>query len=214
MDNLLRIFLTGGTGGVGSAVKELMSARYDIVSPSRQQLDMSDLSSIDKLDLSSFDILIHCAASNPGAYLGWHDNSWQNQRQQIDINLTAGLLLLKQYTKQRTTGQFVYVTSTNIDDPWPQNMFYTVSKYGMRVAVDSAKRKYTGIIFTEICPGKIRTNMLEQNYLGTRSPEEIQKEYDSQPCLDPKKVADMIDFAVQHKLDKITITSHEKYQKN
>ena len=127
------------------------------------------------------------------------------------VNFTGPLLLAKQYTKQRTTGQFIYVTSVSVDDPRSYTIFMVGSKSALRFSLGAVKRDYPGILFTEIVPGKTRSNMLRQNYQGTRSDEEIAQEYDRVLVLDPAQVAHTVDLAIRLKLDSIGI-SPEKVQ--
>jgi NADP-dependent 3-hydroxy acid dehydrogenase YdfG len=68
-------------------------------------------------------------------------------------------------------------------------------------------------VFTEICPGKIKTNMLQQNYQDTKTAEEIEQLYAKSPTLTAEEVAEMIIFAINRKLDHITILPHNSGQK-
>jgi len=205
----LKIFVTGGAGGVGSAIVQHLSANHDVTAPNRHQLNLLDFDAIANLDLGQYDVIINCAAANPGAYLGWHNNSCVNQAHQVDVNFTAPLLLVKQYTQQRKTGQFVYVTSTNVDDPIAYNIFYTAAKAALRYSMDAIKKEFPGIVFTEICPGKIKTRMLEQNYQGTKTAEEIEELYSKSPYLETQDIVRVIELAIKYKLDHVTISPHE-----
>jgi NADP-dependent 3-hydroxy acid dehydrogenase YdfG len=209
-DNSLKIFITGGGSGIGKACVESLSKDHSVTAPSRQELDLKNFSAIANLDLKSYDVVINCAGSNPGAYLGWQNNSNQNQIEQIDVNLTAAMLLIKQYTIQRTQGQFVYFTSTNVDDPIAYNIFYTASKMALRYSVNTIRKECPGIVFTEICPGKVRTNMLKQNYQGTKTSEEIEQMYTRGPVLEAENIASAVNMAIKYSLDKIVISPHEK----
>jgi len=205
----LKIFVTGGAGGVGSAIVQYLSAEHEVTAPSRCQLDLLDFDAIANLDLSGYDVVINCAAANAGAYLGWHNNSCDNQAAQINVNLTAALLLVKQYTRQRKTGQFVYVTSTNVDDPIAYNIFYTAGKAALRYSMGAIKKDFPGMVFTEICPGKIKTRMLEQNYQGTKTAEQIEELYAKGPCLATEDIVRVTELAIKYKLDHVTISPHE-----
>lgn len=205
----MKIFITGSNSGVGLAVKNLLSPTYNITASTRNELDLGDFESIDNLDLSEYDIVINCAGANAGAYLGWQNNSWKNQQNQVDVNFTSALLLAKQYVKQRTQGQFVFITSSNIEDPRSVNIFYTASKAALRYSMQILRREYPGIIFTEICPGKIQTNMLKQNYQGTMSESDIKNIYAETACLSADQVATAIDSAITHKLTQITLVPHD-----
>jgi NADP-dependent 3-hydroxy acid dehydrogenase YdfG len=205
----LKIFVTGGSGGVGEAVIKQFSGEHSVVAPSRSEFDLSNFDAIDQLDLSSYDIVINCAGANPAAFLGWQNNSWPNQVTQVNVNFTAALLLVKQYTRQRKTGQFIYITSTNVDDPIAYNIFYTGAKAALRYSIGAIKKECPGIVFTEICPGKIKTHMLAQNYHGTKTAEEIEDLYAQGPVLEASDIARVIEDAIKYKLNQITIQPHE-----
>lgn len=203
----MKIFLTGGSSGIGQATKELLTAQgHDVHAPTRQEFDISNFEAIDCLDLSNYDVVVNCAGANAGAYQGWHNNSWQNQANHVAVNFTGPLFLAKQYTRQRTQGQFVYVTSTSVDDPISYTIFMVGSKGALRYSLDAVKRDYPGIVFSEIVPGKTRTNMLQQNYQGTKTPEQIQEMYQREPCLSAEQVAQSIATAIDQKLARTVIS--------
>jgi NADP-dependent 3-hydroxy acid dehydrogenase YdfG len=205
----LKIFVTGGSSGVGQACVKALSKQHEVTAPTREVFDLNNFDAIDQIDLSSYDIVINCAGANPAAFLGWQKNTWPNQVTQINVNFTAALLLAKQYTRQRQTGQFIYITSTNVDDPIAYNIFYTGAKAALRYSINAIKKEYPGIVFTEICPGKIKSRMLEQNYQGTKTAEEIEQLYNKSPYLEAEEIARVIEDAIKYKLDHITISPHD-----
>lgn len=208
----MRIFLTGGSSGIGLATRNLLQEQgHDVVAPGRDELDLCDFEKISSLDLSAYDVVVNCAGANGGAYLGWQNNTWQNQANHVAVNFTAPMLLAKQYTRQRSQGQFVYVTSTSADDPISYTIFMVGSKGALRLSLNAVKRDYPNIVFTEVVPGKTRTNMLKQNYQGTRTPEQIDEDYAKSPVLEPDQVAQSILLAIDLKLDRIGL-SPGKYE--
>lgn len=206
----MKILIVGGSGGLGRACKEQLRLGNEVVTTSRSELDLENFEQIENFDLSSFDVVVNCVGANPGAYQGWQNNSWQNQVCQVQVNFTGALLLAKQYVKQRKRGQFVFVTSYNIEDPTAQNIFYTTSKAALRYSMKILRKEFPDFVFTEICPGKIRTNMLEQNYQGTKTKSEIDTMYNQTQCLDPNAVAAAIETSVRFKLLQITVTPNEQ----
>jgi NADP-dependent 3-hydroxy acid dehydrogenase YdfG len=205
-----KIFVTGASAGVGQAVSNLLGQLYEITAPTRNELDLADFAAIDRLDLSSYDVIVNCAGANVGAYNGWQGNTWENQKNQVDVNFTGALLLAKQYIKQQTRGQFVYFTSGNIDDPIAYNIFYTASKAALRYSMNTLRKECPGLVITEICPGKIRSNMLRQNYQDTKTDTEIEQLYAKGPVLYPVDIAIQVQHAIKYKLDQITIVPYEK----
>ena len=208
--NSLKILVTGGSSGVGQAVIRRLSDQNRVYAPARAELDLGNFEQIDQYDLGQYDVVINCAGANAGAYLGWLNNTCENQSQQVSVNFTGALLLAKQYVKHRSQGQFVFVTSYNIEDPIALNIFYTASKAALRYSMQTLRREFPGILFTEICPGKIKTNMLKQNYQGAKTDQEIEQIYAQSLSLEPDDVAKVIETAVQNKLTQVTILPNEK----
>lgn len=206
----MKIFVTGGSSGVGQAVVARLVTHHQVHAPSRSELDLENIEQIESLDLTEYDVVVNCAGSNPGAYLGWQNNSGHNQNQQVAVNFTGALLLAKQYVRQRPRGQFVFITSYNIEDPIAVNIFYTASKAALRYSIQTLRRECPDMVFTEICPGKIRTNMLQQNYQGAKSDEEIQELYKQSPNLTADQVAEAIELAIQRRWNQITMVPNEQ----
>lgn len=205
----MNIFITGGSSGVGQACIQQF-AQHRITAPTRDELDLSNFEAINQLDLSPYDVVINCAGANIGAFRGWQNNTWQNQQNQVDVNFTGALLLAKQYVQQRPSGHFIYVTSSNIDDPIVYNIFYTAAKAALHYSMNTVRKQYPDMLITEIRPGKIRSNMLKQNYQGTKTLDEIQELYANGLVLEPADIAKAIETAIKYKLDQITITPHDK----
>ena len=208
--DLMKILVTGGSSGVGEAVSRRLSDQHQVHAPGRAELDLSNFEQIDQYDLGQYDVVINCAGANAGAYLGWLNNTCENQSQQVSVNFTGALLLAKQYVKQRSQGQFVFVTSYNIEDPIALNIFYTASKAALRYSMQTLRREFPGIMFTEICPGKIQTNMLRQNYQGTKTDQEIEQMYARTASLSADQVAEAIETAINNRLTQITLVPNEK----
>ena len=203
----MNIFITGGSSGIGLATKYMLEKQHRVTAPTRQDFDLTDLAQIDSLDLTGYDAVINCAGDNQGAYLGWHNNSWQNQQRHVAVNFTGPLLLAKQYTRQRASGQFIYITSASADDPISYTIFMVGSKLALRHSLNAVKRDYPGILFTEIVPGKTQTNMLQQNYQGTRTDTEIAQEYANTARLDAEQVAQTIVLSLELGLDRVAISA-------
>ena len=201
----MKILVTGGSSGVGHAVVRRLSNQHQVHAPDRAELDLGNFEQIDQYDLDQYDVVINCAGANAGAYLGWLNNTCGNQSQQVSVNFTGALLLAKQYVKQRSQGQFVFVTSYNIEDPMALNIFYTASKAALRYSMQTLRREFPSIVFTEICPGKIKTNMLKQNYQGFKTDQEIEQMYVETPSLTADQVAKTIETAIIDKLTQITM---------
>jgi short-subunit dehydrogenase len=200
-----KIFLTGASSGIGLACYDLLSHEYNITAPSKEEFNLQNFAAIDQLDLSMFDIVLNCAGINVGTYLGFQNNSYTNQVDQTQINFIAPLLLAKQYTKTRENGHFVYVSSASVDSPQLYNIFNASSKKALSYSIDILRDNFTNFIFSEICPGKTKTNMLKKNYNGTKTNAEVDAEYELHPYLLASDVANTIKYAINQKITKIKL---------
>jgi short-subunit dehydrogenase len=201
-----RILLTGGSSGIGKSCLEMLQDQFDVDCPSKKDFDLADIAQIDTWDYSKYDIVISSAGYNVGTYLGFHNNDSYTQAKQIQVNCIAPLLMAKHYTRCRSTGQFIYVSSASIDHPFTYNIFNATSKLALRYSMDILQKEFKNIHFNEVCPGKTKTNMLKQNYNGARTDIEIEREYANGPCLMPRQVAELVVYCIEHKnVSKINI---------
>jgi short-subunit dehydrogenase len=194
-----RILLTGSSSGIGKSCYELLKDQYCVDAPSRTELDLTNLEQIDSWDYSSYDIIINCAGYNVGTYLGFHSNTSEDQARQIQVNFIAPLLIAKKYTSDRQTGQFIYISSASIDNPFLYNIFNSSSKSALRYAMNILQKEFKNMRFNEICPGKTKTNMLKQNYNGTKTDKEVETEYSLGPYLMPRQVAELVVCCINNK---------------
>jgi short-subunit dehydrogenase len=205
-----RVLLFGGSSGIGLSTARLLSMNgYQVTTPTRDEVDLLDPDQIDSLAMSHYDVVINCAAVNTGTYLGFYNNSTKCQIDQITVNFIAPVLLAKNYSRSNPSGHFVYISSASIDTPYLYNIVNATSKAALMYAMNVLRRELPNFIVSEICPGKTKTNMLKQNYNGTKSDEEIQAEYESYPYLTPLQVAKSVLFAVENQIDVIKLMPYE-----
>jgi len=171
------VLLTGGSRGIGKAIKEkFLSEGYDVYSPTREELDLSDNQSISSFIKKNksvrFDVIVNNAGINDINILV--DVSHKEIDSMIQINLKAPILLLQAFIpsmKKNNYGRIV-----NIGSIWA-----VVSKQG-RGLYSSVKNGLHGITNTlalelgefnilvnTVCPGFTLTELTQKN----NSPEEI-----------------------------------------
>ena len=201
-----KIFLTGASSGIGQACYDILSNDYQIIAPTKEEFNLNNFEIINSIDLSDYDIVINCAGTNVGTYLGFHNNDYINQIDQINVNFIAPLLLVKQYTRVRTHGHFIYCSSASIRNPFLYNIVNCSAKMALKFSIDVMRTNIPEFTFTEICPGKTKTNMLKRNYNGTKTDIQIEAEYNEQLFLHPSDVAKSIAYAIDKKIDEIVLT--------
>ena len=174
----LKILIIGHSGGVGKAIKKELSHDFEIQILGRDIWDMQFPEGIESINFSNCDCIVNCVGYNVGAYKGFLGNDIKNQNNQVTVNFTSQLAVMKHFLNNRKGGQLIYFTSENILDPKAYNLFYTAAKKALSFSAKVLSKEYPNFYFTEIRPGKIRSNMLKQNYEGSISDEAINEMYD------------------------------------
>lgn len=171
-------FVTGGSRGIGKTiVKILHDCGANVIAPIRQELDLSNMDSIQAYvkrnqDLH-VDIFVHCAGINELA--GINEISQDLLSRVYDVNLFAPILLLKAFCpfmQANQWGRVVFISS-----------LYGIVSRERRIAYSSSKNALTGlckslaielgtdnILVNCVAPGYVMTDMTRKNL----SDEEIQ----------------------------------------
>jgi len=163
-------FITGGSRGIGKAiVNRFRAAGFQVIAPSRKELDLASLDSIESY-LSrkglEADILINNAGENLIFTLDKLSLAdWQRMQM---INLTAPLLLIKHFAPIMTRkrwGRIVNISSIYSLISRPGRGAYASSKAGMNGLTRTAALEYaeSGVLVNAVCPGFVETDLTRQN---------------------------------------------------
>jgi NAD(P)-dependent dehydrogenase (short-subunit alcohol dehydrogenase family) len=200
------VFVTGGSSGIGQAIcEELQRRGITYYAPTRKELDMRDFLKVATTNLTAYDTVIHCAGVNCGSYLGFESNPVENQVEQIDVNFIAGIMLIKNVVQQTNIKRFIYISSDSFIVNKPFGVVYSASKLALQFTVNTLRSYYTNIKWTEVLIGRTRTNLLYNNYLGTRTHEQVTEEYNALSCLEVSQVVDLIFKTVNEDLDYVEL---------
>jgi 3-oxoacyl-[acyl-carrier protein] reductase len=164
------VFITGGSRGIGLAIANRFSqAGFEVIAPSRRELDLSSLDSIEAY-LSAkppeADVVINNAAENlifPLQKLSLPD--WQRMQ---TINVTAPFLLIKhfaQFMARKGWGRIVNISSIYSLISRPGRGAYAASKAGLNGLTRTAALEYAeaGVLVNAVCPGFVETDLTRQN---------------------------------------------------
>jgi NADP-dependent 3-hydroxy acid dehydrogenase YdfG len=197
-----KTLVIGSRGGIGSA---LISQIKDCDTLNSAQLDLDKPEKIDSQDFSNYDYIYNATGHSKGTYLGFQKNSFKNIISQINVNFVSNILLLKKYAEQRNDGTYVWISSDVSDHPRPFHSVYASSKVASRYAFDLIKKEITHIDVVEVKIGLTRTNFRYNNFLGTKTHEQVDKSYDDGRALEPKFIAEQIVQAVNNRQESVHI---------
>lgn len=204
-------FLTGGSRGIGKAIKEnLERAGITVVAPARAELDLSSSESIAKYLKSNSnivpDIFVHCAGINELA--GIEEISQDLLLKVFQVNYNSAVQLLNSFVsamKRKKYGKVVFVSS-----------LYGVVSRERRIAYSSSKNALNGlckslalelapynILVNSVAPGYVMTDMTRKN-LSEEEIRNIEKNIPTGRFQSEDEIADAVSFFCSEKNKSIT----------
>jgi 3-oxoacyl-[acyl-carrier protein] reductase len=196
-----RVLITGASRGIGQAIaQQYIQAGYEVVTPSRSELDLaSDASILDYFSAQKnlqFDILINNAAENRIQTI--QDLTLEAWQRMLMINLTAPFLLTKfvtSYMAAQGWGRIVSISSCYSLVSRIGRAAYSATKSGINAFTRTAALEFAGqgILVNAVGPGFVETDLTRQN----NSPEQIEALRSQIPVGrlgNPEEVANLVFF--------------------
>ena len=195
-----RVLLTGGRGGIGSAIcQKFTDNGYDVVAPNSQELDLSSLENIStyfQQTKPEFDVFIHCAGYNNPSELEKVTINEFVKTQNINLNSFVFIIqALIPYFKKVKKGHILGISSLYGTISRAKRLPYTVSKHGLVGAMQTVALelgKYN-VCCNTLAPGFVDTPLTRKNLTA----EEISKISDQIPLgalTTPKEIANTAFF--------------------
>lgn len=194
--------ITGGSRGIGKAISEcLAKSGYNVISPTRKELDLANHSSVMRFIEScnyDIDILINNAGQNVVQPLVEIDFlTWQRTH---EVNLHSAFMLTQAFGKKMITrnwGRIVNVASIFSSVTRAGRAAYTSSKFGLVGLTKTAALEWAAhnILVNSVSPGFVDTELTRMN----NSPEKIQEICNNLPIrrlAKPEEIAEIVQFLV------------------
>lgn len=173
----MKVFVTGGHGGIGSAVCEKFAREgYEVVAPGSKELDLSDLAAVKNYFAARdgrFDAVVHCAGYNPP--LSVEDTTIEEFDRTQNINLTSLLEITRvvaPYMKEQKRGRIVGIASLYATISRENRVSYACSKHGLVGLIKTLALELGqfGVLCNTVSPGYVDTAMFRShNDAGKRA---------------------------------------------
>jgi NAD(P)-dependent dehydrogenase (short-subunit alcohol dehydrogenase family) len=160
-----RLLITGGEGGLAMACREeFLSHGWEVLAPSRQELDVSDSESVETFisNCGPIDLLLCAAGVTEDCLLGrMSETSWDKV---LDVNLTGAFRCARAVSRQmlrRQSGHVIFVSSHSAFNPPVGQANYAAAKAGLVAMGKSLAKEWGGrsVRVNAITPGFLETKM-------------------------------------------------------
>ena len=165
------VLLTGGSRGIGLAIYNLLTQRgYQIIAPTRKELDLSDSGSLEifvkKNGHIKVDILINNAGLNILNRLD--DLNSENFDLMAQVNIKSAIKLIQTYSigmRQRKWGRILNISSIFSLVTKAKRGNYSMTKAAINALTRSAAIEYgkDNIIVNSLAPGYVDTDLTRVN---------------------------------------------------
>jgi len=203
--NKKTVFISGATRGIGQAIyQKLKKENYKIIAPTRQELDLSNNTSIDQYLKTHKDLKIDILINNAGInFPTWIDElPDENIEQHIQINLISPIKLIRAfapYMKKNKWGRIINVSSIFGIVARGKQTMYCATKHGINgvTKVLALELGPYNILVNSVCPGFTNTELIRRN-----SPEKnkaIIKDIPLGRLAEPEEIAELVSFLISEK---------------
>jgi len=203
--NKKTVFISGATRGIGQAIyQKLKKENYKIIAPARQELNLSNNTSIDQYIKTHKDLKIDILINNAGInFPQWiNELEDENLQQHIQINLISPIKLIRAfapYMKKNKWGRIINVSSIFGIVARGKQTMYCATKHGINgvTKVLALELGPYNILVNSVCPGFTNTELIRRN-----SPEKnkaIIKDIPLGRLAEPEEIAELVSFLISEK---------------
>ncbi len=196
-----RVLLTGATRGIGKAIYDELKNDYEIVAPTKDELNLDDIDSINnfiKNCSTTFDILINNAGIN---IIKEIDSILDEDIEKINTtNLVAPLKLIQFVSKgmkENKNGKIINISSIWGIRSKEKRTLYSGTKFGL-IGITKALARELGeynILVNAVCPGFTATDLTMQS-LSKKELEDLQNQIPLKRLANPIEIAKSIKFLI------------------
>jgi len=207
----MNILLTGATRGIGKAIKDELKRRgYNCITPTREELDLSNPKNVDEYLRTIENIDIHGIINNAGINILANLEEIDDEKIEImmNVNLISPLKLIKGIVpqmKKRKNGRIVNISSIWGVRSKERRLLYSITKFGI-IGMTRALARELGefnILVNAVAPGYVNTEMTRKN-LSEAEQNIIKENIPLKRFAEPSEVAKTVAFLISEENTYIT----------
>jgi 3-oxoacyl-[acyl-carrier protein] reductase len=204
------VLITGANRGIGKSIKILLEKdqTYKLLTPSREELDLASMESIDRyfLENNEIDIVINNAGIN--LIRSIEEINENNMLIMQQINLYAPLKIIHHvipYMKDKKYGKIVNVSSIWGIRSKEKRALYSMTKFGINGITKALARELGqyNILINAVCPGYVNTEMTQQN-ISLAEQKKIKTTIPLERFAEPEEIAKVVKFLISEENSYIT----------
>jgi 3-oxoacyl-[acyl-carrier protein] reductase len=206
--NKKKVLLTGASRGIGQAILREISGEYDVLTPTRKELDLTSSESIDDYFSvqKDIDILVNNAGIN---IIKEIESILDEDMEKINqINLIAPLKLMQHAVKSMKKNRYGKIV--NVSSIWgirskEKRTLYSGTKFGIIGQTKALARELGeyNILLNAVCPGFTATDLTKQS-LTESEMESIEQQIPLKRMADPSEIAKCVKFLISEENTYIT----------
>jgi len=206
--NKKTVLLTGASRGIGKAIFDEIKDEFEVLIPSREELNLTELGSIENYfaTVPNIDILINNAGIN--IIKGIEEILNEDIEKINTINLVAPLKLIQHCMKNMKDNGFGKIV--NISSIWgikskEKRTLYSSTKFGIIGQTKALARELGeyNILVNAVCPGFTATDLTMQS-LNREELSDIRKQIPLRRLASPKEIAKSVKFLISDENSYIT----------
>ena len=200
--NKKTVLLTGASRGIGQAICNELSnnTNYTIITPTRADMNLEDISSVEKYisSLQNIDIIINNAGIISSSKV--ENIADKDLLSMLSVNLAAPLRIIGKfvpYMKKQRYGKIINFSSI-LGVVSKENMaLYSMSKFGINGITKSLAHELGefNILVNSVCPGYINTEMTQKNVSEIKAAK-MKSEIPLKRFAEPAEIAKLVKFLV------------------
>ena len=210
-----KVLIVGASKGIGKAVSEIMSDSNELITISRSPSDNPNNSSVhytcdilseELPDIEELDGLVYCPGSiNLKPFTRLSESDF---KEDFEINVMGAVRVIQKYLKPLKNGSdssVVLFSTVAVKMGMPFHASVAVAKAGVEALVKSLGAELSpGIRFNAIAPTITDTSLAEKILRNDVMKDKMRERHPMKTYLDPHDVAEMTEFLISSKSNKIS----------